>query len=166
MLVIALSFCNIKFSIPTSSLSLNAVLKGVFDFPKVSTGNRYYLIELKIKNTSTTQIEFLTHSCTPGENLVFDSSNIIPVINTCVSNRLRPVILKPNQEFSVVSIITSSSSFPEALKVGWIFLNRENTKSSDEYFNTLFKSREKGENILWSSPLKLGDWGGEPYEIR
>jgi hypothetical protein len=166
LILIAFSFCSNRKPVAKYDLVVKSVVKGVFEIPRDSTGKRIYLMELKIINKADTLIEFLTENCTAGENIVYDSKDIIPVVNNCAGNGIAPIFLRPNQEFSLVFMFTTKNKFPKILKIGWILLTREITGSVDNYFNTLEKGYEKFENVIWSNPIELGCCGGFPYEVR
>ena len=166
IVILGFSIISTKKPMPNKVVDIKSFVKGIVDLPSDSNNKRIYLIELNIKNISDSVIVFLTQSCMTIDNLVFDSKEIIPLANNCLSISIAPIILKPNQEFSFVFMITSKKHFPEILKVGWIFLKPENIGDIDNYYKVLANSAKRNENIIWSNPIGLFPRGANPFEIR
>jgi hypothetical protein len=165
LILLTFSFCSNKNSARESDLVVKSVLKGVFD-ARDGTGNENILVEVKLINNSSSVKKFITMTCTTFTHLIFNSKNVEPFVNNCAGNFPTTITLNPKQEFSYVVMLKIIPPFPNQLKIGWILLDYENTRNTEDYFIVKEKSREKLENIIWSEPLIIGCCGGNTYEIR
>lgn len=162
-----LQLCSEKSNnLKESEVVLKSYLKSVYNLPRGNDSIYYLLVEVKIINNSNSKIEFLTMSCSTGENLVFDSGNVNDCINNCSGNSLAPITLNPKQEFSVLSILKTTKDIPKYLKIGWVLVNDKDIGSLRDFFNILEESKGKLENIIWGAPLELTYAGVCPFEVN
>jgi hypothetical protein len=166
LLALMLFFCDSAKSQLEEKLKIATFVKGVYDVPRDSSGKRFFMIGLKLKNISGTQVEFLTMTCTTGSNVIFDSDKLEIVANNCAGNYITPVTLEPDQEFDFTFLLKAVDSYPDKLKIGWILLTKENTHSVDLYFDYLSEFREKLKNIIWANPIELYCCAFKQFEIK
>lgn len=163
LLLLAFSFCGNKKSVVEPKPDIKTIIKAVYGQAKE---NRSVLVEVKLINNSNSIIEFLTMTCGTADNLVFEPRDVYARANNCSGNHLTTIKLNPKQEFSLVTLLEFEKYYPEYLKVGWILLDYENTKSPRDYHDVVFRGKEKLENIIWSEPVELYCCNAHPYDIR
>lgn len=138
-------------------------MKGVYRVPGEGT---LFMIGLKLKNISDSNIDFLAMNCATIINVVFDSNQLVPVVNNCASNYPIPIVMNPQQEFDFTFLLKASGLFPDRLKIGWVLLSKQNTPSINQYHDNLDKFRAKLENVLWADPIYLTVVGFNQFEIK
>jgi len=82
----------------------------------------------------------------------------------CGGNFTRRIEVKANQTFSIPVILKVdryNDVIDKPIKIGLVLLKCDNFL---EVFKLILRKREKGEDIIWSSPFFL-DGFGQPYEI-
>jgi len=155
-----------------SEVTLKAIYRGYYNFPRENAFNEsdssyYFLIEVYLGNNTNDEIEFLTHSCLPIDNIVLKSNDFKVCPNNCAKNMSFPVILDPEQEFSMIVILQANKNkIDSRIEIGWAFLTMEITKSYDNYFDFLSRSKSTYENVIWSNEIYLDSWSGQPVVIK
>jgi hypothetical protein len=143
-------------------ISLKSTLKAVYDL-------NLLLVEIRIINNSKNPIEFLTYSCTTGYNIVVDNKNITAYENVCSPNRIIPVLLNPRQEFIFPVLLKAKEQLPyyQPIRIGWIFLTKNNTGSPENLMKEMIKSSKYLKNVLWSeNPIFFDDSKSKTFEIK
>jgi hypothetical protein len=143
---------------------VRAVLKGVFT--RTHLPEKIILVGIKIIDTASSEIEFLTYTCTSGVNLVFKTSFVAAEVNNCAGNMVTLIKLKPGEEFSYMAICKVQQGCPEEFKLGWIWLNTKNTDDIFALDQKLLQSRKTMQNVIWSNPIYVSCCGGQPYEVH
>ena len=159
-----------------SGLITKVELKGCFQLPQHEDAfiinddsMLYYLIDVKLVNTSDRSIEFITYSCTSVGNIVLDNKLFRICVNRCSGNAPMLLVLRPKQEFYLPIILqTNIRDTIDRIKVGWIYIGRDNESISTSGYmpKLLTRKRINLEDVIWSEPLCLNSSGGIPFTIR
>ena len=154
-----------------SKLSIKAELKGTYhnlgneNNNTLEKNNIYYLVNVKVINTSDSPIEFLTYSCSTASGVVTDMTDLINCVNTCLSNSITIIELKPGQEFSVPVILKPKKRIGKMIRMGFVFLSPKKV-DADHVFQVFNKSIETLDNVIWSDPINISLGYGQPYDIK
>ena len=160
-----------------SGLFLTANLLACYsNYSNPNDKNYYYLLELSLKNQTSTEYEFYTLSCGSLVNVVTDSKQLGFLYHNCSKNYGVLVKLKPQQEYNIPVIVLRNrymQGFLHNVKFGFIFNERKSTPfnkntplTNEEIISELQALREKQENVIWSDPVPLTATNFKQYEIR
>jgi hypothetical protein len=157
----------------TPPVVIKAILLSSYDFPQNdirklgSDSLCYFLFDIKILNISKKPTKFIIYDCTPGSNIVMESTQFIKCANTCLGNSRMFYELKPSEELTFPLIVkTKSINSNNKIRIGWAFLTKENVGNVDNYFNVLEKAFTTFENVIWSDLIQLDRSGGKPIQLR
>lgn len=158
-----------------TGLIVRTELRGCFELPQyddpsiINDSILFFLVDVKLINTSNQSIEFITYSCTSAGNIVLDNKVIRISVNRCSGNGPMLIELEPKQEFSLPVILQAhrGNSFTK-IKIGWVFIDGDTKliKSFSDISNLLIRKRERLQDVIWSEPLYLHASGGTPFELR
>jgi hypothetical protein len=152
------------------SITVEAVSRGTYNLPMSHNPHQppyYYLLELKLINKSDKTSEFLTYNCTPMFNMLIDSREYKICSPICPGNSISTIRLKPGQSFFISVIIEKDlQKLEDSIRVGWIYLNYENTTDVDDFHEKLFNPDLNKNYIIWSKKLKLSIFENAPIEIQ
>ena len=167
---IAISSCSMSLIAKEPELTVKATFRGIYPLPDITFGKwniDYCLFEIHLINSSNSSVEFLTYTCTPGINIVWDNKNLTIITNKCVSNNLTTITLGPKQIFSFTLILKPEKELNgEQIKFGWILLTYENTSSPSNFFNVVERCRKNFEYVIWSNPVNLESVPRMSYDIN
>jgi len=66
----------------------------------------------------------------------------------------------------IVILQANKNKIDSRIEIGWAFLTMEITKSYDNYFDFLSRSKSTYENVIWSNEIYLDSWSGQPVVIK
>jgi hypothetical protein len=152
-------------------LVLEAVNRGTYTFQNQQKGPLppfYYNIELSLHNKTQKTCEFLTYNCTPMGNLLIDSKKYKVCAPICTGNTIMPIKLKADQTFCIkVLIQTDVQEFNDSIRVGWIYLNYDNTKDVDDFHKKLGQAHSKNTDyVIWSKKLNFRRDYSDQIEVK
>ena len=120
-----------------------------------------FLIEVKLINYSNDTIEFITYTCLPGRMVVLDSKDFKLWLNICIDNNNFPMKLKPGQEYSFpILLVSNKSNDNRFVRIGWIYLNSQNTLDIDDFFDQVQIARTNQTHVVWSNQVYLAPSSG------
>jgi len=88
-----------------TGIIVKAELRGCFELPQhddpsiISDSILFYLIDVKLTNTSNESIGFITYTCSSANNIILDNKAIRVSINRCSGNGPMPIELKPHKNY-------------------------------------------------------------------
>jgi hypothetical protein len=125
----------------------------------------YYLVEIKLKNTTRSSVEFLSFSCTSEDFFVLNNDCVKTCHPNCSGNSITVINLKPKQIYTLSIILQAENEDAVCdLKIGFIYIE---TRIEPHFvYDELIKKRKNLENILWSDQIYLHPTVGIPYEIK
>lgn len=149
--------------------TVTATLKGIFSpLEDIQTcpcaDNIYFLVDIKLVNTTEAHIKFLTYSCSAAENIVVEKKDIKTCVPGCSANYSEIIDLKPKEEFSLTIILKAKNGINE-VKIGYVFLTPDKVRA-DQFILTLNNSIKSLQNVIWAEPIYLDKEHGKPYEIK
>ncbi len=162
--LIILGSCNTNGQVNEQKLTLEAIVKGVYDISD-NPDKVYILVDVILHNKSTSAYSFVTYTCATHLNLVLDSKQAAICGNKCGSNSPKQINIPENKTLVIPIIIETtggtSDGFINPLKVGLVLLQ---TKDYTEVMRLIYRKKERNEDIIWSAPFYLNDFG-QPYTI-
>jgi hypothetical protein len=151
-------------------LIVEAVSRGAYNLPISNKGHQppyYYLLELKLINKSDHTSKFLTFCCTPMGNMLIDSKEYIICPPICYGNSIQTIRLEPGQTFCISVIIKNDiEKLNDSIRVGWIYLNNENTTDVDDFYIKLGEAHQNKNYVIWSKKMSLEIFDSVPIEIQ
>jgi hypothetical protein len=146
-----------------SQLKLTAVVQGYY--PK----DNFYLVNLKIKNTGTTECKFWVGSCASVMNIEMLSNYVALQINQCKSNTPLLKMLRPGETMSIPFILTvlDNKSAETSVNFGFIVVNESQFQPglTTGFTNAVMDIQNKGEQTIWSGFINLDSGSFQPYQI-
>lgn len=162
--LIILGSCNTNGQVNEQNLTLEAVVKGVYDISD-NSDKVYILVDVMLHNKSTSAYSFVAYNCATHLNLVLDSKQATICGNKCGGNYPRQIDIQANKTFVIPIIIETNGGindgFINPIKVGLVLLQ---TKDYTEVMRLIYRKKERNEDIMWSAPFYLNDFG-QPYAI-
>lgn len=153
-----------------NTLIVEVVSRGTYNLPMSHNPHQppyYYLLELKLINKSDKTSEFLTYNCTPMFNMLIDSKEYKICSPICPGNSISTIRLKPGQTFCISVIIENDSQkLNDSIRVGWIFLNNENTTDVDDFHKKLDDPHINKNYVIWSKKMNLAIDENTPAKIQ
>ena len=154
-----------------NNLIVEAVNRGTYTFQNKQGGHQppfYYILELSLHNKTQKTCEFLTFNCTPMGNMLIDSKKYKVCAPICPGNTIMPIKLKSDQKFCIKVIIqTDVEELYDSIRVGWIYLNYENTKDVDDFHEKLGQAHLKSTDyVIWSKKVNLRHDHSDQIEIK
>lgn len=161
---------NVQSQEIKKTIVLEATIQGIYNFPISHNAHKppyYYLLGLNITNNSDEIVDFLTFTCTPMNNVITDSKEYKICSPICPGNSIVPITLKPEQKFSISILLeTYLVNLYDSIKIGWIYLNYENTKDGDDFFMKLDQAHVNHCNVIWSKEISIDKFYNEQIEIQ
>lgn len=174
--MIAISLIGYPCSQKVDTLMVvNAQVRGCYNLPqneKPIYGNSdsllFFIVDVKVINTSNQPVSFFTYSCSIGENLILDNKLISLCASRCSGNGPIKLELKSKQTLSIPIIlqVPRKISLLKA-KIGWIYIDKtvENITFSD-YYKLIQNKKKILQDVIWSNIFNLDFSGGKPYDIN
>lgn len=148
-----------------NEIELEGVCRGTYNFPKSNRPPNppiYYILEITLTNNSDKILEFLTFNCTPSGNILIDSKKYRIYPNNCIQNTIATIKLDPEKKLCISVILeTDSKIINDSIKIGWIFLNNQNTTDVDDFYKKLNQASQNNKNVIWSKKLSVGLYNKE-----
>ena len=152
-----------------NGLVFKVSIRGSYDLPQadfvIIDSLRYYLLDAKLTNHSTTEKKFVSYLFTVVPNIVTDTKYVKTCLNNFGTNYATTFTLKPGQELNMPIIVqVNNQNLGIQVKFGWIYMDYD---SAERNFEKFFEnSRKTHENVIWSDPIRMNITGDKPYEIR
>jgi len=162
-IVIFLNNCGASCQIKEPGLVLKAILKGSYTLSK-GDESHYFLVDIDLCNNTDSTCSFVAYSCETNLSLVVDYKPVVICSNKCGGNFARLINVKANQTFSIPVILKVDSYndvIDKPIKLGLVMLRCDDFS---EVIKLILQKKERGEDIIWSSPFFL-DGYGQPYEL-
>lgn len=164
MSFIIMGSCNTNAQVNEQKLTLEAVVKGTYRISD-NTEKIHILVDVILKNRSKSPYSFIAYDCEANLSLILNSKLAIICSNKCGGNSPKQINIPENKTLVIPIIIETtggtSDGFIKPIKVGLVLLQ---TKDFTEVRRLIYRKKERNEDVIWSEPFYLNDYG-QPYAI-
>jgi len=119
--------------------------------------NEFFLLELRVINSSDSSLNFWAYNCAYLFNLTINSKDFELVGNVCDSNYPQLNVIEPKHSVSYPIVLTKKykKSNNNAFRLGFVFVNQEQHSFGSDLMEAIVKIRDLGNQTYWSNEIDI-----------